>query len=472
VLLLVLTMVLVAAGGVLLAARVSRSPAAGKAQLRPKTTSTMVSAPPPTTTLPSSPVWRVAWGSAMAWGYGTATNATVRELATVAIGGSAVRVRISNVFGNQPLVIGAATVGLQSTRAGIVAGSLHTIAFNASPNVTVPVRGVVYSDAIPMPVSPMQTMAVSLFVRNTDLMTVHPCCTGATASYLTANGAGNLTGGLTSSGYVASSPWGHLLDAVDVLGSTGQGSIVVVGDSITDGYHTAVRWTDVLQQRIDTLAPDERRAVINEAITANTLTAVQPSDAADGGGPPGVSRLPRDALSQSGVSEVVVFLGTNDLYFGAKPQSVIAGLQQVITMAHQAGVRVIGVTLLPRRPGDEVWSPVQQSYLQQVNNWILTSGSFDSTLDFATAVADVYNGACAPAALLPAYDSGDHLHPDPAGETAMANSINTSSLELPATPNVPPLVAVSLTSGCAGVPGIPSATSSDSVPTTTTTVGH
>src|ERR1700688_4575086 len=102
-------MVLVAAGGVLLAARVSRSPAAGKAQLRPKTTSTMVSAPPPTTTLPSSPVWRVAWGSAMAWGYGTATNATVRELATVAIGGSAGRVRISNVFGNQPLVIGAAT---------------------------------------------------------------------------------------------------------------------------------------------------------------------------------------------------------------------------------------------------------------------------------------------------------------------------------------------------------------------------
>jgi lysophospholipase L1-like esterase len=257
-----------------------------------------------------------------------------------------------------------------------------------------------------------------------------------------------------------------------VVGSTGQGSIVVVGDSITDGYHTAVRWTDVLQKRIDTLPPDERRAVINEAITANTLTATQPNDATDGGGPPGLSRLPRDALSQSGVSEVVLFLGTNDLYFGAKPQSVIAGLQQAIAMAHQAGVRVVGVTLLPRRPGDEAWNPIQQGYLEQVNNWILTSGSFDATLDFATAVADVYDGACAPTALFPAYDSGDHLHPDPAGETAMANSIDTSLLELPPTPPVPPLVAVSPTSGCGGVLGIPSATSSDSVPTTTTTVGH
>ena len=459
---LVLLAGLLLAGG--LAAYFSRSTSGGGDALHhrqpPRSTTTVPTAPP-------APEWRVAWGSAMAWGYGTAADATVRELATLALGGSAVRVRLSNVFGNQPLVVGNATVGTDAVGADVVPGSLHQLTFDGKPGVTIPVGGLVYSDPVAMAASPMQVVAVSVFVSDTDLMTVHPCC-DTVASYFTANGAGDLTASPSRTGFVASSPWPRLVDAVDVLESSGKGSIVVVGDSITDGYHSSLRWTDVLQQRVDLLPPADRRAIINEGISANTLTSVPGNYALVGGGPPGVSRLARDALDQSGVSEVVLFLGTNDLYFGAGAQEVIAGLQQTITMAHQAGVRIVGVTLLPREAGDEAWSPTQQSYLEQINDWILTSGAFDGVLNFATPVADVYNGACTPTSMFPPYDSGDHLHPNAAGQTAMANSVDDTVLGLPAAPTVPPLVAVTPTPGCAGVLGIPSATASASPPTSST----
>ncbi len=432
-----------------------------KAQARPTTTDPTV--PPP------APVWRIAWGSAMAWGYGTAANATLRELSTLEISGSAVRVRISNLFGNQPLVVGDATAGVDAGGATLTPGTIHQLTFGGSTGTTIPIGGYVYSDPVPMAASAGQVIATSVYVSNADLMTVHPCCT-STVSYFTANGAGDLTSDPAQTAFIGS-PWPRLVDAVDVLQSSGNGSIVVIGDSITDGYHSTARWTDVLQQRIDLLPPADRRAVINEGITANALTAVVPSDAGDGGGPPGVTRLTRDALGQSGVTEIVLFLGTNDLYFGAGSAQVIAGLQQAITIAHQAGVRIVGVTLLPREASiEEAWSPAQQAALQQVDNWILTSGAFDGVLNFATAVADVYDGACTPTSMFPPYDSGDHLHPNAAGETAMANSVDTTVLDLPAAPTVPPLVAVVPTPGCAGVLGIPSAAGpAPTVPSSTTT---
>ena len=234
----------------------------------------------------------------------------------------------------------------------------------------------------------------------------------------------------------------------------------MVGDSITDGYHAALRWTDVLQKRIDMLPLSEQRAVVNEGITANALTSAVQTDDQTGGGPPGVSRLARDALSQSGVFEVVLFLGTNDLWFGATAAQVMAGYEQAIAAAHHAGIRIIAVTLLPRSTSkEELWTPAQQHNLEQVNEWILTSDAFDAVLNLGSTVADVYDGACAPTEMFPPYDSGDHLHPDAQGQTAMANAVGAALLDLPPLPEIPPLVAVTPTPGCSGDGGIPAAPS-------------
>ena len=189
--------------------------------------------------------------------------------------------------------------------------------------------------------------------------------------------------------------------------------------------------------------------MVNEGITANALTSDVPTDDDKGGGPSGLSRLARDALDQSGVSEVVLFLGTNDLWFGDTAQQLITGYRQAIAAVHAARLPIVGVTMLPRSPGVWAWSPAQQAELEQVDDWVLTSGAFDGVLDLASAVADVYEGACAPNKLFPPYDSGDHLHPDAAGQTAMANVVSPPVLGLPSLPKVPALVPVTPTAGCA-----------------------
>ena len=401
-----------------------------------------------TTVAPPSPVWRVAWGTAMAWGYGTARDVTVRDLATIGGGGDAVRVRISNVFGNEPMVIGAATVGLDAGGAAIVPGTLHTLTFAGKSGASIPAGQYIYTDPTSMGVSNMQTLAISIFVSDTELGSVHPCCTKI-ASYFTPNGGGDLTGSLTGVGLSVASPWARWVDAVDVLQTTGQGSIVVVGDSITEGFNSSLRWTDVLQQRINMLPSSEQRAVVNEAITANALTSVVHTDDETGGGPSGLTRLARDALDQSGVAEVVVFLGTNDLWFGATAQQLITGYEQTIAAVHQAGLPIVAVTLLPRATDHtELWTPLDQAELEQVDTWIKTSGAFDGVLNLAPAVADVFNGACTPNVMFPPYDSGDHLHPNAAGQIALANAIDPSVLRLPALPQIPPAVKATPTPTC------------------------
>jgi lysophospholipase L1-like esterase len=327
-------------------------------------------------------------------------------------------------------------------------GTLHRLLFSGKRTVTVPVGGFVYSDPAAMTVTDMRVLAISLFVRNADLVTEHPCCTKV-VSYFTPNGGGDLTGSLDGRGLSTSSPWERWVDAVDVLQTTGRGSIVVIGDSITDGFNATLRWTTVLQHRIDTLPAAEQRAVVNEGITANALTSVVHTDSATGGGPSGLSRLGLDAIDQAGVSEVVLFLGTNDLWFGATREQLIAGYRDAIADVRQRGLRIVAVTLLPRSSSPlERWTAFQQAEMEQVNRWILTSGSFDGVLNLAAAVADVYNGACDPDRLFPAYDSGDHLHPDDAGLVAMANAIDPAVLGLPALPRVPRLAEVTPTPGC------------------------
>jgi lysophospholipase L1-like esterase len=403
------------------------------------------------------PVWRVAWGSAMAWGYGHASNVTVRDMATLGVGGEAVRVRISNVFGTERLVIAEASVGLAASGASVVPGTLRPLTFGGASGTTVAAGRVVYSDPIRMKVSDRQTLAISVYASGNELVTVHPCCTRI-VSYFTPNGGGNLTMSVSGVGLRVASPWERWVDAVDVLQATGEGSIAVVGDSITEGYNTTLRWTDVLQERIDRLPPRERRAVVNEGITANALTSVVRTDEETGGGPSGLSRAARDALTQAGVSELVLFLGTNDLWFGATADQVIQGYKRVIAEAHQADIRIVGVTLLPRSASrEERWTPLQQRYLHQVNQWILTSGAFDGVLNLATTVSDIYGGACEPTAMFPPFDSGDHLHPDAAGQTAIADAVDASVLKLPRLPRVPPLLAVRPTTGCKGAKGIPAA---------------
>lgn len=390
----------------------------------------------------------------MAWGHGFASDTTVRDIARVSVGGSRFRFRISNEFGTSPLVVDAATVGLQATGASVLPGTLTDLSFHGSPAVTIPAGGVAYSDPVRLVVKPLQGVAVSIYVAAPGTrITSHPCCSSlAPTSFIAPNGAGNLAGRLSGSGFTVASGGSRLLDAVEVDRPGLRGSIVALGDSITDGFLATRRWTDVLAARIARLPAGDQMGVVNEGIAGNTLTGLGPRYWGPKFGPSGVDRLGPDVLSLSGVSDLVVLLGTNDLSLGATPAMLESGFRTIERQARAAGVKVFLATIPPRAQGLG-WSAQMERYRQVVNSWIRTSSGADGVVDFARALGDTFGGACAPDVMYAPYDSGDHLHPNAAGQVAMGNALATSLFGIPSAPPQTPLAVARPTPGCAQAQG-------------------
>jgi lysophospholipase L1-like esterase len=223
-------------------------------------------------------------------------------------------------------------------------------------------------------------------------------------------------------------PSWYWLAGVDVTAPKETRAVVAFGDSITDGARSTVdanrSWPSVLAQRLFARhGHPPRLAVLNAGISGNRiLHDVMGSNA--------LARFDRDALLQSGVEDVIVLEGINDIGFSSIPggadqavtaDDLIAGLRQLVEFAHVRGIRVFGATLLPFE-GAPYFSPEGETKRQAVNSWIRTGGAFDGVIDFDAAVRDPNH----PTKVLPAYDSGDHLHPSDAGYQAMANAVDLS----------------------------------------------
>jgi len=403
-----------------------------------------------------------------------AHNLTVRDIAEVAVAGTSIKLQLSNTWSGTPTTFGSVTVGAQQTGAGIVPGSIVPVTFGGSRSVTIPAGGRATSDPVTMTVQAGEQLAVSLSVVGSATVSVHYCCDGRVDSYATADGVGDQTANPAATSFVFADVNMRWLSAIAVAGTAAQGTVVALGDSITEGFNTGSAgygWPTPLQQRIAKLPPSQQVAMVNEAISGNTLTAFPPGSSFDlaSGGLPGVTRLAPDALSLPGVKDVVLFLGTNDIWFGAGGENttrpippygtaaaIEVAMQSVIAQTHAAGIKIFGVTLLPRSTfvggnGEkpEVWSPADQATLAAVNAWILSPGSgFDGTINLAAVMGDVYNGACQPETPFAPYFTEDNLHPNLAGQTVMADAIPTSMFGIPEAPQVPLPLAVTPTPGC------------------------
>ena len=298
--------------------------------------------------------WVTAWGtSQQALGDTPITNATVRMIARVTIPGDGVRIRLDNAFGTEPVVIGRAYVGHRVQGAALAAGSNRPVTFNGASEVAVPAGGSTWSDPVRLPVLAQQDLAVSLYIPGSSVRPSQH--TGAVAtSYRSADGSGDVTSeeGRAPFGSTTTSLW--WLKAIDVESVASPGAIVAFGDSITDGTCSTLdahdRWEDVLSVRLG-LEHDANarrasgpgpglKAVVNEGIGGNTITREGLTPPADS--TPGLERLDRDVLSHHGVTDVVMFMGTNDIRRGATASQVTAALTSMVQKVKAKGIRVVG----------------------------------------------------------------------------------------------------------------------------------
>jgi lysophospholipase L1-like esterase len=387
-----------------------------------------------------APRWTGTWGTAPT---GAATpplpqvvfaDQTLRQIVHTSIGGRSVRVRLSNEFGDRPLVVGAARVARRAAGADLVPGTDRRLTFGGGSAVTVPPGAPVLSDPVDLAVPADSDLAVSIYLpRPTPASTVHG--SAFTSNYLV---AGDATAAPRLEAPRVVTSW-YFLTGVSVAGTPARGSVVAFGDSITDGAYTTVdanrRWPDVLARRLR--AAGNPLGVLNEGIGGNRLrhdgNTLPGGPAAGIGpmfGPSALSRFDRDVLTQPGARYVVVLLGINDI---GHPTSIsppseavsvadlIAGYRQLIARAHARGLRAYGATMTPFAdttiPG--YYTAANEAKRQAVNRWIRTSGEWDAVIDFDRAVRD----PARPLRMLPAYDSGDHLHPNDAGMAAMARAV-------------------------------------------------
>jgi lysophospholipase L1-like esterase len=351
-------------------------------------------------------------------------NQTVRMIAHVSLGGSRVRVEFSNALGKESLTIGAAHVGIQEKDAAIVPGSDRALKFNGSPSVAIPPGALEVSDPVDLNVAALANLAVSIYVpEQTEPATYH--ASGLHTTYI--SGPGNFAADkdMSSQWTTASYYW---LSGVDVEAAADVSTIVALGDSITDGAHSSndanMQWPSQLAARLQKNLGTSGLAVANAGIGGNRILH-------DMSGPNALARLDRDVIARDGVKYLIVLESINDLGWphqaaahGSQEvtaEQLIAGMQQIIDRAHAHGIKVFGATLTPYE-GANYYTDEGEQKREAINRWIRTSGAFDGVIDFEAATRDPNN----PKRFLPADDSGDHLHPNDTGYTAMANAIDLS----------------------------------------------
>ncbi|GAB3932731.1 SGNH/GDSL hydrolase family protein [Micromonospora vulcania] len=360
----------------------------------------------------------VTWGaSADRQGAGPAER-SYRLVVRTSVGGSALRIRLTNAFGENPVTFASAYAGLQRQGAELVRGSNRKLTFDGQPSVTVPAGATVLSDPLPGKLAAQSNLVVSLYVTGAQGPTTGHGMAMQT-SYATAGdhaaeeAATNWTDPMSS--------W-YWLDAVSVETSTAISSVVTLGDSITDGWASSTdanrRWPDYLSRRLQAASDSPVKGVANEGISGNKVLA-------DGAGEAALRRLDRDVLSQPGVSTVFVLEGINDIkaHTGVTVDDLIAGYRQVADRAHAAGTCVVGATVMPYKGWSE-YDAAGEAVRQGVNDWIRHGGAFDAVVDLDKITRSPYD----PQALLPFFDGGDHIHPNDKGMQAMADAVDLSAL--------------------------------------------
>ena len=390
---------------------------------------------------PDATHWVTSWGaSPQAAGRDTLAavgfdDQTVRDVIFTSVGGDPIQLELTNAYGASPLLIGRVTVAVAGSDGALAPGTVYPVTYRGRASFRIPAGARVLSDPVAMRVWPLEELAVSVYL---------PHRTGRATYHLDAyqvnwvSVRGDHAADSEASAFVVRTTSWFYLSGLIVRSAQADGTVVAIGDSITDGVGSDVganaRWPNDLARRLDAVR-GTTLAVADEGIGGNQVLTNSPVY-----GVSAEARFQRDVLDQPGVRDVIVLEGINDIGFSpigahrdaeglsrlgteVSAAQIIAGYRRLIAAAHARGLRIFGGTLLPFQ-GAGYYSAAGEATREAVNHWIRTSGAFDGVIDFDKVMRDRAD----PLRLNPLYNSGDHLHPNDAGYQAMANAINLATL--------------------------------------------
>jgi lysophospholipase L1-like esterase len=388
----------------------------------------LVGALPARADVPSDPAaarrWTGTWAAAASGTAPALPGASIRNVVHVSVGGSAARVRVSNRLGTAALRLGAVTVALQKpgvpNSPDAMPGSLRTATFGGARTVVVPAGQDRLTDPVALRVPAHGNLLVTLYTPDdSGPATFHRSArqTNFLAPY------GNRAADENGSAFTTVIGSWYYVTGVDVLGASAVGSVVALGDSITDGNGSTAdanrRWPDRLAERLRALPAARRLGVLNAGVSGNRLLRA-------GVGPSALDRFDADVLTRTGVRTLIVMVGINDIKGtpnATDPADLTAAYRRVVDRSHARGIRVVGATLTPYG-GHGAYTAARERVRQAVNAAIRGDGIFDAVADFDRAVRDPVR----PHRIRPAYDPGDHLHFNDAGMRALADAITLSDV--------------------------------------------
>lgn len=387
----------------------------------------------------AAPAWQAAWTTPLQsipdlanppglYAKPQVAGRTVRQIIYPGLDGREARLRLSNRYGSQPLVVERAVIARSDGGAGLVAGTAVAMTFGGRATLTLPPGAEADSDAVIFPVMRGKPLAVSLTLGPHQTMQAWHRIANRVNFISNPGDHAAAAPGAGFQGRTTHYAWITRLS----VPATGAGSLVAIGDSITDGLRSTFgarhSWPEDLARRAAQGQPP--LAVLNAGISGNRLLSDSPCY-----GERLVGRFDHDAATLPGVRAVILLIGINDINFAATPQrrgldcdaphtqvtanDLIDGYKRVIEAAHRRGLRIFGGTLTPA-----ALPPAREAVREAVNQWIRHSGGFDGVVDFDAALRDPRH----PTQLLPAYNSGDGIHPDDAGYATMAQAVPLARL--------------------------------------------
>jgi lysophospholipase L1-like esterase len=342
---------------------------------------------------------------------------TLRQIVHTSIGGTSVRIHLSNLFGSKPLHLEDVRIALTgSGEAG------RPATFKQSHSVLIPAGSKAVSDPVNLRLPANSDVAISIYFLKGEEV---PEWTGhsyiAQTNYLIAGNQSqvqNWTSPSELDNY-------YFLTGLDVQNSSARGALIAFGASITDGFGSTKnanhRWTNFLAQRIN--QTNAGIGVVSAGISGNKLLS---DNGAFGVG--ALKRFERDVLEQAGVRWVILSDDPiNDLSGDpAIPfEKFLIAYRSLISQAHARKLKFFCSTLTPFE-GASRWTTQAEKTRERINDFVRSSQSgCDGVIDQDLATHDPRK----PTRFLPAFDNGDHLHPNDAGYQAIANSVRLELLK-------------------------------------------